>query len=291
MVSAPAAARPEWSRPTAPFHIAGPIYYVGTEGIAVYLIETADGLILLDAGPADSVPAVEKSIVELGFRLTDVKQMIATHAHWDHAAGLAQLKADTGARFAASPGDSRAYETGMPAGQNSGGVVPFPPVKLDGLLVDGRPIRLGGVAITPVFTPGHTPGCTSWRMQITEPAADPGTSRRLDVVFPCSITVAGEPLVGNTAYPGIVADFRRTFAKVRALPADIVLTAHPEASDVLGRAKRRDAGDKDAFLAPGLLRELADESEAGFEEELKLEAAPKPEESKPPEPQPQEPKS
>jgi metallo-beta-lactamase class B len=261
--AAPMSTPPEWSRPTAPFRIVGPIYYVGTEGIAVYLIKTDDGLILLDGGLEKSVPAIERNITALGFRLNDVKLIVATHAHHDHAAGLAGLKRDTGAAFEASAGDRDAFESGTPPSEVNYGVVRFPSIKVDRVLVDGRPVQLGGVAMTPVLTPGHTPGCTSWTMRVTE------ADRPLDVIFPCSITVAGNKLVGNKGYPGIVDDYRRTFARMRELRADVVLPAHPEAADVAGRARKRDAGDRDAFLAPDLLPSMVDKAEADFERELK----------------------
>jgi metallo-beta-lactamase class B len=257
------AAPPEWSRPTPAFRIAGPIYYVGTEGIAVYLVKTNDGLILLDGGLEENVPAIERNIASLGFRLSDLKVMLATHAHYDHAAGLAGLKRDTGAIFESSEGDRAAYESGIPPSEVNYGVMRFPPVTVDQVLVDGRPVRLGGVSMTPVVTPGHTPGCTSWTMKVTE------AGRALNVLFPCSITVAGNKLVGNKGYPGIVADFRRTFARMKEMHADIVLPAHPEQADILGRARKRDTGDDAAFLAPDLLPRLVDKAEADFERELK----------------------
>jgi metallo-beta-lactamase class B len=239
--AAPAGSPASWSTPTPPFRIAGPIHYVGTEGIASYLINSGDGLILLDGGLAETVPA---------------------NAHWDHAAGLAALKRDTGAEFASSAGDREAYETGIPPSDVSYGVMPFAPVKVDRVVVDGQPIRLGNVAMTPVITPGHTPGCTSWTMRV-----DDG-GRALDVMFPCSITVAGNKLVRNEGYPGIVADFQRTFERMRGLRADIVLPAHPELADVLGRARRQAAGAKRAFLAPDLLPRLVSEAQTAFEAEL-----------------------
>lgn len=262
--AAPQSHPPEWTRPTTPFRIVGPIYYVGTEGIAVYLVKTDDGLILLDGGLEESAPAIEANIAALGFKPSDVKLMLATHAHYDHAAGLADLKRDTGAAFAASEGDRAAYETGIPPSEVNYGVKPFPAIKVDRVLVDGRPVELGGVAMTPVITPGHTPGCTSWTMRVTE------AGRPLDVVFPCSITVAGNKLVGNKGYPGIVDDFRRSFAQMRTMHADVVLPSHPEAADVLGRAKKRDAGDSNAFVAPDLLPGMVNKAEADFDKQLKM---------------------
>lgn len=261
--AAPAASPAEWSRPQKPFRIVGPIHYVGTEGIAVYLIKTSRGLILLDGGVQEAVPIVEGNIARLGFRLQDVKIILATHAHWDHVAGLATLKRDTGARLLASAGDRIALETGTPPSDTDYGVVKFAPVKVDAVVRDGEAVRLGDVAMTPVLTPGHTPGCTSWTLQVRE------NGRPLQVMFPCSLTVAGNRLVGNKGYPGIVGDFRSSFAKLRPMRADVVLPAHPEFADVIGRARRRDAGEVNAFIAPNVLPTLVAQSEEDFDEELR----------------------
>lgn len=260
--STPTAWPPEWSTPAQPFHVVGPIYYVGTQGIAVYLVKTRRGLILLDAGLEESAPQVKRNIAALGFRLRDVKLIIATHAHFDHAAALAALKHDTGAAFASSPADRSAYDTGTPPSDTNYGVIRFAPVKVDRVLEDGKSVTLGGTSLTPLITPGHTPGCTSWTMRVTE------FGRKLDVLFPCSMSVAGNKLVGNKGYPGIVSDFRRTFARMRALRADVVLPAHPELADVLGRAKRRDAGEKAAFVSPDFLPRFVDEADTAFRTEL-----------------------
>ena len=256
--ASPSDTPPAWSRPVPPFRVVGPIYYVGTEGIAIYMVRTPSGLILLDGGLEENVGLVERSITALGFRLRDVKLILATHAHYDHAAGLAQLKRDTGAAFASSAGDRQAYETGTPPSEVNYGLIRFPAIKVDRVLADRRPIGLGGIEMTPVFTPGHTPGCTTWTMQVTE------RGRPLDVVFPCSITVAGNKLVGNKGYPGIVTDFRASFARMKRLHADVVLPAHSEVADVIGRARRRDDGDAAAFVAPGLLPQLVAQAESAF---------------------------
>lgn len=156
-----------WSQPTAPFRIVGAVHYVGTEGIAAYLIGTDDGLILLDGGLEESADLVKRSIAKLGFDPREVKLIVATHAHYDHAAALAELKRETGAQFASSPGDRAAYESGLPPSEVSYGIVRFPPVSVDRELVDGQPVELGGVTLTPLVTPGHTPGCTSWTMRVS----------------------------------------------------------------------------------------------------------------------------
>ena len=265
LLAAPAAAAldpPAWTEPTPPFHIVGNIYYVGSKGLASYLIVSRRGLILLDGTMAENVPQIEANIAALGFRIRDVKLLLNSHAHFDHAAGLAQLKQDSGAMLLASAGDRGALETGTPPSVTSYGVVIFPPVRVDRVLLDGKPVNLGEVALTPLITSGHTPGCTTWTMRTVE------AGRSLRVVFPCSLTVAGNRLIGNTGYPGIVADFRKTFPRIAALRADVVLPAHPEGADVLGRHRRQVAGDAQAFVAPDLLATLAADAAAAFETEL-----------------------
>lgn len=268
-LAAPAAAQgpASWTEPAAPFQITDDIAYVGSKGLAAYLIRGSDGLILIDGTMAENVPAIERNIQALGFKLSDVKLLLNSHAHFDHAAGLAQLKADTGARLVASAADRRALETGVPPSVVSYGVVRFPPVTVDDTLADGRPVRLGNLALTPMLTPGHTPGCTTWSTTSTY------QGRAVRVVFPCSQTVAGNKLVGNSGYPGIVADYRRSFPKMAALKADIVLPFHPEAGDLMARAERQRAGERGAFLAPDLLQRITAQSKATFEAELAKEQA------------------
>nr|WP_295664353.1 subclass B3 metallo-beta-lactamase [Polymorphobacter sp.] len=253
---------PSWSEPMPPFRVVGTIYYVGTKGLAAYLIASPGALILLDGTLEGNVPQIEANIVSLGFRLRDVRFLLNSHAHFDHAAGLARLKHDTGATMLASAGDRGALESGTPPSVVDYGVVRFPPVKVDRVLVDGELVRLGGVAMTPVITPGHTPGCTTWTMTAVE------RGRPLRVVFACSLTVAGNALIGNSGYPGIVADFRRSFVRLAALKADVVLPAHPDIADVLERRVRRDVGDVDAFIAPKSLGHIVADASKAFDVEL-----------------------
>lgn len=253
---------PEWTEPVAPFRIAGDIYYVGTKGLGAYLIKTPGGLILLDGPMEENVPAVERSITALGFRVADIKWLIVSHAHFDHAGGLAALKRDSGAAMLAPERERPALESGRPPSETSYGLITFAPVKVDRVVQDGAALNLGGLTLTPLVTPGHTPGCTSWVTTTVE------RGRMLRVVFPCSLTVAGNRLIGNAGYPGIVADFRASFPRVAALSADIVLPAHPELADVHGRHARQVAGDADAFVDPALLAAYVARAEAAFDAEL-----------------------
>ena len=253
---------PAWSEPIAPFHIVGPIHYVGTRGLAAYLIKTPDGAILLDGTLERNVPAIERGIVRSGVPLRSVKVLLNSHAHFDHAAGLAALKRDTGARLAVMDADVRAIATGTPPSVVSYGVVTFPPVRVDRTLHDGDTVTLGGVTLTARKTPGHTAGCTTWTMPVRQGA------RVLRVVFPCSLSVAGNRLIGNAGYPGIVADFRRTFARMATMKADVVLPAHPELGDVMQRRARAVAGDRDAFVDPGSLGRMVAAARTAFAADL-----------------------
>jgi len=260
---------PEWSEPVKPFRIAGNVHYVGTKGLAAYLITTRDGAILLDATLVQNAGQIERNIESLGVPLREVKLLLSDHAHADHVGAMAQLKRDTGARVLASEGDRWALENGRNQGDNNYGVMPFDPIPVDEVIRDGQTVRLGEVELTAHLTPGHTRGCTSWSMTVD----DRGTPRQ--VLFLCSITVAGNTLVGNRTYPGIADDYRATFAKLAAMRADIVLTSHPEMSDVLERAARRDAGEADAFIEPTLLPTLVNDFSAAFEKALKEQEAAK----------------
>ncbi|HEY4031718.1 MAG TPA: subclass B3 metallo-beta-lactamase [Caulobacteraceae bacterium] len=266
-LTGPAAARaydnPAWTQPQAPFHIVGDIYYVGSKGLAAYLIASPQGHVLIDGTVAENAPMIEANIRRLGFRLQDVKILLNSHAHHDHAGALAQLKQDTGADLWSSPGDRWALEHGRPRGDNTAGLPPWPPVKVDRLLHDGEVIRLGPIALSTVFTPGHTPGCTSWTMD----AVDRGQTYR--VIFPCSLTVAGNVLVGNKAYPTIAADYRKTLGRLQAFDgADVVLTAHPEVADVIGRHTAQELGDKDPWGDSGQLGAILGDARAELDRAL-----------------------
>ena len=261
-----AADPPAWTRPQAPFPVAGPITYVGSEGIAAYLIKTPAGAILIDGTLAENAGMIARNIVAAGVRLRDVKLILVTHAHFDHAAGVAALKRATGARVVAGIGDVRALETGIPPGDTNYGVIRFPAVAVDRGVRDRDTVTLGNVTLIARATPGHTPGCTTWTMRI------PSRPRALDVVFPCSVSVAGNRLIGNRAYPGIVGDYRRSIAMLGTLHADIVLPSHPELADVIARGKRRKASDATAFVDPALLPAIVAKAKAGFDADLAKQA-------------------
>lgn len=259
VASTPAA----WRQPVKPFRIVGDVYYVGTKGLAAYLIKSPQGAILLDGTLAENAPMIERNIEALGVPLNQVKLLLSDHAHNDHVGALAQIKRDTGAALAAGAGDRWALEHGQPPGQVDYIPVPFPPVKVDRAVRDEETVQVGPIVLTAHSTPGHTPGCTSWSMTVQD------GGRPVDVLFLCSITVAGNLLVGNTAYPRIVDDFRATFARLAAMKADVVLTSHPEIAGVLGREARRKPGQPNPFIAPAALAAIVAAARENFETALK----------------------
>lgn len=253
-----------WTKPTKPYRVVGNIYYVGTEGISSWLITSSEGHVILDGGPnAETGKQIERNIASLGFRLADVKFLINTHAHYDHAGGLAQLKADIpAAKLWISRGDEPAIEQGHHIGDNENGPTPFPPVKVDRAFGDGQKLKLGETSLVAHLTPGHTIGCTTWTTAVTE------KGRSLNVTFPCSLSVAGNMLVGNKGHKTIVADYRASFAKMRAIPTDVVLPSHEEQGNLLAKRQKQLRGDPNAFVDPTEMGRFVDGYEAAFNKEL-----------------------
>lgn len=198
-----------WSRPVEPFHIAGSLYYVGSHEVTSFLMTTDEGHILLDGGLPETASMIADNIRRLGFELTDVKILLNSHAHSDHAGGLALLKKMTGARLAAMDADVAALESGV---SDFGR---FPPVKVDVVLRHRDEIILGDTKLTAHLTPGHTAGCTTWSTTIR------GSDRTLDAVF------VGSPnaLPEHDLLP-IADQFVETFRRLRSLPADLFFASH-----------------------------------------------------------------
>jgi metallo-beta-lactamase class B len=247
----------EWNQPVEPFRVAGALYYVGTANLTSLLVTTPAGLVLIDAGLEESAPIIAGNIRKLGFRVEDVRILLSTHAHLDHAGGLARLKALSGARLYASAEDAVLLERGGRGDFAYGDTLPFPPVPVDGRVHDGQEIELGGVRFRAVATPGHTKGCTSWTFAID----DAGTRR--SIVMIGGTTAPNYRLVNNPAYPTIAADFERTFKTLRALRADIVFEGHGFAFDLESRRL-----GKRAFVDPAALGESVDRAEAAFRKQL-----------------------
>lgn len=240
--------REAWNQPVEPFRIAGDVYYVGAAGVSAFLIRTDDGVILIDGGLPETAAHIAASIATLGVDMRDVKILLNSHAHYDHGGGLAELKRLTGASLAVSGPDADRLEKGDPN---------MPAVRVDRRLADGDTVRLGGTTLTANVTPGHTKGCTTWTMTTRE------DDRDLDVLFHCSTSVV-DVLVGNTHYPNIVEDYERTFARLRAMKADVFLSNHPWFFNMADRWKARQAGGANPFIDPLALGRFNDRQEQQF---------------------------
>lgn len=256
---------PGWSAPGEPLHIADNLYYVGTQTIAVYLITTPEGHILVDGAMPTSAPLILASIRALGFEPSDVKVILNTHAHFDHTGGLADLKAATGATLAASEGDRSALESGTYVGSEEVETFAFKPVAVDRVLKDGDKVELGGVALTAHLTPGHSPGCTTW----TFPLEVDGQTRQAMIY--CSTSVAANRLVSadkGPQYPGIVADYEQTFARLKTMSADVFLAPHAEQFGLATKRAAMKEGAPNPFVDPAELPKVVAASEAAFRASL-----------------------
>jgi metallo-beta-lactamase class B len=256
----------EWVAPQEPFRIADNLYYVGSQDLAVYLIVTRDGLIVIDGGLEQTGRQAIASIRKLGFDPAKIRILVNSHAHIDHAAGLAGLKALSGAALYASPRDKPFLESGGHGDPVLGDAALFPPVKVDHVLADGQTVSLGGVSLTAHFTPGHTPGCTSWSM----PLKVDGVTRQ--ALFICSLTVLpGVHLAGpKGAWPGIAGDFKHTFKGLHALPCDVFLASHGGFYDMLGKRAKQVAHPEAAnpFYDPAGCKAYIDRGETIFRQRL-----------------------
>ncbi len=248
-----------WNQPFTPFRVIGNVYYVGSAGLSAWLIKTPKGLILLDVGVPENAALVEGNIQALGFHLRDIRILLNSHAHFDHSGGLARLKADTGATLMASEGDRYALEKGVYPGSEANHGLDFPPVKVDRTLKDGDQVSLGGVTLTARMTPGHSAGCTSYILPVVEDGV-----RHTAILF-CSATIALNRLTPNPQYPGIVNDYRKTFALMKTVEADVYLAPHAEFYDLIGKRRAMAPGRPNPFVRPGELQSAITRFEQDFE--------------------------
>lgn len=256
---------PAWTRPFPPFRIAGNLYYVGSEDLAAYLIATPRGLILINSNLTSSVRQIRHNIESLGFHFGDVKILLISHAHFDHAAGSAAIQRLTGAKYEVMDGDVSAVESGGRADFAFGRdrSMWFPPAHVDRALHDGDKVELGGTVLTAHKTAGHTRGCTTWTMNVNE------SGRILHIVIVGSPTVLSSyRLVDNKRYPQIASDYRRQFEVLQALPCDIFLGSHAGFFQLEQKYARWKAGDRDAFVDPSGYRNFVAEHEQLFEAAL-----------------------
>ncbi|HEY0529434.1 MAG TPA: subclass B3 metallo-beta-lactamase [Gemmatimonadaceae bacterium] len=256
---------PDWTEPFPPFRIAGNLYYVGTKGLASYLIATPRGHILINSDLEQSVPLIRSSVEKLGFSFADVRILLISHAHWDHDAASAAIKKITGAAYMVMDGDVSVVESGgktdFQYGRDS--AMLYQPAQVDRVLHDGDEVKLGGTTLVAHLTPGHTKGCTTWTMQVEE------SGKRYDVVIIGSPNVnEGYNLVNNSLYPEIAADYERTFRVLRSLPVDVFLGAHGSYFDLERKYSAMKNRGSSIFVDPAGYRNYVDERDQAFRTEL-----------------------
>jgi metallo-beta-lactamase class B len=254
-----------WTTPFPAFRIAENLYYVGTKGLASYLITSPRGHVLINSDLEANVPQVKASVEQLGFNFADIKILLISHAHWDHDAGSALVKRMTGAQYMVMDGDVSVVESGGKTDFQYGNLTKedYPPTKVDRVLHDGDTVSLGGNILVARLTPGHTKGCTTWTMK----ARDNG--KIYDVVIIGSPNVnPGYRLVNNEKYPAIARDYERTFRVLGSLPVDIFLGAHGSYFNLEAKYERWKRGDKAAFVDLEGYKKYVTERERAFRREL-----------------------
>jgi metallo-beta-lactamase class B len=263
----------EWNKPQSPFRIFGNSYYAGTHGLSSVLITSKAGHILIDGDLPESVGQIVGHIRSLGFRVEDVKIILNSHVHYDHAGGIAELQRLSGARVMASTWSAEVMKRGgIGRGDPQNGVLtPIEPVANVHTIRDGQTIRLGDIAITAHLTPGHTPGGTTWTWQSCEDKVCH------DMVYADSLTPVsadGFKFTTSREYPQALNDFQKSFALLEAIPCDILITVHPEFSELWDRLDARQSGmNPDPMINAGACRELASHSRERLQERIAEEKA------------------
>lgn len=268
-----------WNRPLEPFRIYGNTYYVGVDGLSALLITGDQGLVLLDGGLPQSAPLIDANIRALGFRTEDVRVIVNSHAHYDHAGGIAALQRASGARVAASASSAKAFAAGEPTpddpqygfGRDENA---FPPVKNVQVVADGQTLTVGNIAITAHLTPGHTPGSTAWAWRACEGATC------LNVVYADSLTAVSAPgfrFTGGNGTASLVDTFRASIAKIAALPCDIMVSTHPSFSQLQEKlARRKTMPAADPMIDPQSCRTYAAEATKRLDARIADERKPQP---------------
>lgn len=263
--SAKAPAQDEYTVPFPAFRIADNLYYVGTKGVASYLITTSQGHILINSNVEAGVPLLRSSVESLGFKFSDIKILLISHAHWDHDAASATIKKLTGAKYMVMEGDVPVVESGGKSDFHYGNEPDalYPPASVDRVLHDGDEVKLGDAVLTAHLTPGHTKGCTTWTMKVKDGA------KMRDVVIVGSPNVnPGYKLVDNKVYPGMAQDFERTFKVLKSLSCDYFLGAHGSYFDMETKYARMKAGASNVFIDREGYKSYVADREQAFRREL-----------------------
>jgi metallo-beta-lactamase class B len=229
-----------WNETQAPFRLYGNSYYVGPRGLGSILITSDKGHVLIDGALPESAPKIAANVRSLGFRVEDIKVILNSHVHFDHAGGIAELQRMSGAEVWASPASARVLEHGGVGRDDPqfGLIQPIARVSSVSVLKDGGVVRVGALDVTAHFTPGHTPGGTSWSWKSCE------AQRCLDMVYADSLTPVSAPdfkFTNNQSYPGVLKDFQKSYATLTALPCDILVSTHPAVTGLWERLEKRES--------------------------------------------------
>jgi metallo-beta-lactamase class B len=252
-----------WNRDFPAYRVIGNIYYVGSTEIALFVISTRAGLVLIDTGFEASVPRLREHVEGLGLKFDQIKLILTSHAHIDHVQGHARVRQQTGASVVASAADAEYIEHGGRGEPVFDGVFSWPPCPVDRRVVDGESVTLGDTELVAHLTPGHTPGATTWTMQVEH------GGNRLDVVFfPSANLNRGVKLLGNARYPRIAEDFKRSFAVWKSLPCQVFLADHGDFYDMRAKYARLDDAGPNPFIDPEGYRRFIAEAEEKFREHL-----------------------
>ena len=256
----------EWNRPHGPVKVFGNTYYVGTDGLSALLVTSPEGHVLIDGALPESAPQIQANITALGFRVQDVKVILNSHAHFDHAGGLAALQQATGAPVVASFRSAPWIRAGTPQRDDPqyGTIRGYPPVRRVREMADGDTVRVGPLRLVMTLTPGHTPGGTTWRWQSCD------GSRCLWLVYADSFTPLSAPAFRYTAnreYADGPTDFPRSMERWRTMPCDLLITPHPMGSNLWARVQ-----GSAPLVDPGACRDYAGRAALSWKNRLDTEA-------------------
>ncbi|EBY9282654.1 HARLDQ motif MBL-fold protein [Salmonella enterica subsp. enterica] len=244
-----------WAKPIKPFQITEGVWYVGTENLSSILLTTPAGHILIDAGLDESAPQIKANIEAAGFRLTDIRYLLNSHARLDQAGGMARLKAWSGAQLVASQPNADQMARGGREDFALGDALPFPPVTTDKIIHNQESISLGGITVTALFTPGHLPGSTSWRVTLRNGKT---------LIYADSLATPDYLLINNKNYPDLVTDIQSSFKTLAAQHVDIFIANKGDRFGLLEKRQQLRKGDTQAFFDSNGLQQYVERSRQRF---------------------------